>query len=76
MDQRNWWFYGISLCLPSQRIGLYSIKGRLLRIDLIKIWKAFHSDIEVGLSDIFKYAINTRTRGHAYKLSIPGAEKM
>ena len=31
---------------------LYSIKGRLLRIDLIRILKAFHSDIDVGFSEI------------------------
>ena len=50
--------------------GLYSVKGRLLRTDLIQIWKAFHSDIYVGLSDIFEYARNIRTRGHAYTHSI------
>ena len=42
---------------------------------MIQIWKAFHSDIDVGLSDIFEYARNTRTRGHAYKLSIPMCRK-
>ena len=32
--------------------------------------KAFHCDIDVGLSDIFKYARITHTRGHGYKLSV------
>ena len=54
-----------------KKIGLYSIKVPLLRIGLLQIWKEFYSDIDVGLSDIFEYARNTRTRGHAYKLSIP-----
>ena len=49
----------------SKKNGLYSIYGRLLRIDLIQLCKAFHSDIDVGPSDIFEYAISTRTRGHA-----------
>ena len=51
------------------------MKGRLLRIDFIQICKAFHSDIDDGLSDIFEYARNTRTRGHAYNLSIPLCRK-
>ena len=59
----------------SKKIGLYSIERRLLRIDLIQIWKAFHIDINVGLSEIFEYARNTRTRGHVYKLSIPLCRK-
>ena len=42
---------------------------------MIQLWKAFHSYIDVGLSDIFEFAINTRTRGHAYKLSIPRCRK-
>ena len=57
------------------KIGLSSIKGHLLRIDLIQTWKAFHSDIAVELSDIFEYARNTRTRSHNYKLSIPLCRK-
>ena len=37
---------------------------------MIQVWKAFHSDFDVGIPDIFEYARNTRTRAHAYKLSI------
>ena len=55
--------------------GLYSIKGRLLRIDFIQIGKTFHSDIDVGVSDIFEYARYTGTRGPAYQLSIPLCRK-
>ena len=66
---------GLDYASRLQKIGLYSIKGRLLRIDLIQIWKAFHSDVDIGLSDIFEYVRNTRTRGHAYKLYIPLCRK-
>ena len=45
------------------KIGLYTNKGCLLLIDFIQIWKAFHSIIDAGLSDIFDYARNTGTRG-------------
>ena len=30
-------------------LGLYSVYGRMFRADLIKIWKAFHADVDVGL---------------------------
>ena len=55
--------------------GIYSKKGRMLRIYLIQIWMAFHSDIDVGLSDMFEYARNIRTRAHAIKPSIPLCRK-
>ena len=42
---------------------------------MIQIWKAFHSDIDFGRSDIFEFARIIRTRGHAYKLSIPLCRK-
>ena len=54
-----------------RRLGLFSIKGRLNRADLIKIWKSFHPDVDVGLSMIFERAREMGTRGHLYKLSIP-----
>ena len=38
---------GLDYVSRLKKIGLYSIKGRLLRIDLIQIWKAFHSDVDV-----------------------------
>ena len=54
-----------------KRIGLYSIVGRLLRIDLIKIWKAFNAEVDVGLSEVFERARYERTRGHRFKLVVP-----
>ena len=61
---------GLDYAFRFKTTGLYSIKGRLLRNNLIQIWTAFHTDIKFGLSDIFEYAINTDARGHTYKLSI------
>ena len=54
-----------------KEIGLYSVAGRLLRIDLIKVWKAFNYEVDIGLSSIFDRAPYQNTRGHSLKLSIP-----
>ena len=57
--------------LRLKEIGLYSIKGRLMRMDLVKVWKAFNAEIDVGLSQVFERARYGRTRGHRYKLVVP-----
>ena len=62
---------GLNYVFRLKKIDLYSIRERLLRIDSIQKWKAFHIGIDVGLSDLFEYARNTGTRGDAIKLSIP-----
>ena len=54
-----------------RQLGLYSIRGRLLRGDLIKIWKTFHTDTDVGLGEVFDRQSHRATRGHRFKLSIP-----
>ena len=54
-----------------RRIGLFSIRGRLLRLDLIKVWKCFNSELDLGLCDLFEMARNPSTRGHRLKLAIP-----
>ena len=54
-----------------KEIGLYSIKGRLLRIDLIKVWKAFNAEVDVGLCEVFERSRFERTRGHRFKLVVP-----
>ena len=53
------------------RLGLFSIYGRFHRADLIKIWKAFNSDIDVGLLGLLERQSHGATRGHGFKLSIP-----
>ena len=53
-------------------LGLFSIKGRLLRADLIKYWKVLCSgDPDVGLSGLFRLSPVLNTRGHRYKLMMP-----
>ena len=53
------------------RLDLFSIRGRLMRIDLIKIWKCFQSEVDVGLCSLFEMARGERTRGHRFKLAVP-----
>ena len=52
-------------------IGLFSVKGRLLRLDLCKVWKCFHADVDVGLVGVLELARDVGTRGHGLKLSVP-----
>ena len=52
-------------------LGLFSIWGRLLRADLIKCWRMFHSEQDVGFSSILVQASRVATRGHQFKLSLP-----
>ena len=37
-------------------LDLFSIKGRLLRLDLIQVWKSFHMEVDLGSSGVFKMA--------------------
>ena len=48
MDGMRGLEYGTRL----RRLKLFSIRGRLMRIDMIKIWKAFHAEVDVGLSGL------------------------
>ena len=54
-----------------RRSGLYSVHGRLLRADLIKLWKIFHGFVDRELVEIFERCSHPTTRGHRFKLSIP-----
>ena len=48
------------------------MSGRLLRHDLITIWKIFHSADEVGLSGVFDFAWDVGKEGHNFILTSPG----
>ena len=48
-----------------EELGLYSIFGRLLRMDLIKIWKVFKGGLVQELQGLFELPIHPATRGHA-----------
>ena len=54
-----------------QRLNLYSVKGRLLRADLIKCWKIFHGECGIQPTDIFVMAPALGTRGHRFKILLP-----
>ena len=60
---------------PASKNGLYSVQGRLLIIDLYNIWKAFHIDFYVILSNMTENVRSTCTRGHVYKLCYPLSRK-
>ena len=62
---------GLSYPERLERLNLYSIQGRHLRSDLIKLWKSFSPEVEVGLLDLFERNFHTATRGHSLKLSLP-----
>ena len=54
-----------------QTLKLFSVYGRMLRGDLIKIWQAFHPRVEVGLLGLFDLQSHSATRTNGFKLSIP-----
>ena len=74
--QRRWTkqvtgLYDFSYLERLKILKLYSVQGRLFRADLIKTWKAFHSNVDVGLAQLFERRVHQSTRGHRFKLSIP-----
>ena len=52
-------------------LKLFSVKGRLLRADLIQCWKIFHGVSCIDVSDIFLLTPRRGTRGHCYKIFTP-----
>ena len=52
-------------------LGVYSVYGRLLRGDLIKIWQAFHPTVEVGLIGLLDLQAHPATRSNGFKLAVP-----
>ena len=52
-------------------LGLYSVKGRLLRTDLIKYFKIFKGLSVIGPSDLFVLSPSVHTRGHCFKILKP-----
>ena len=47
------------------------MRGRLLRSDLIKIWKVLHCGEDSQLAELFIVSQISRTRGYSYKLVVP-----
>ena len=49
----------------------YSVRGRLLRADMIYYWKVFHGKCALAPGDLFKQAEYQGTRGHRFKIELP-----
>ena len=47
-------------------LGLFSVHGRLLRTDLIKIWRVMKADMVGELMELLTVAPDLRARGHRY----------
>ena len=62
---------GVSYEDRLRRLDLFSVYGRLLRKDLIKIWKIMHSQEDLGLLDLFDVGVDPRNRGHRFRLRVP-----
>ena len=54
-----------------KRLNLYSVKGRLLRCDLILCYKILNNLSVIQPSDLFTMAPSVGTRGHRYKIQVP-----
>ena len=55
----------------SQRLkdlDLFSVDGELLRADVIKCWKIFHSKCGINPEDIFVLAGSGITHGHRFRI--------
>ncbi|XP_076047391.1 uncharacterized protein LOC143028924 [Oratosquilla oratoria] len=71
--QRRWTrkIHGLEDLDYSQRLrtlNLYSIKGRLLRHDIIKCWHIFHGKLAISRDDLFPRPLLSSTRGHNFKI--------
>ena len=52
-------------------LDLFSFQGRLLRSDLILVYKILHSMCAIGIDEIFVLNEVSSTRGHPFKLFKP-----
>lgn len=51
-------------------LNLYSVRGRLLRADMVAYWKIFHGFSTISPENIFVMAPNIGTRGHSSRFSL------
>ena len=52
-------------------LNLYSMSGRLLRADLIYMWRIFNDRCAIQPDDLFQRSLGQSTRGHSLKLQVP-----
>ena len=72
--QRRWTknVAGLELLPYDERLAsldLFSVKGRLLRADLIMYWKIFHNHSTIKPADVFSLEVRPGNRGHPYKIA-------
>ena len=51
-------------------LDLYSVEGRLLRADLILVWRIFSGRSALRLADVFEPSLHAATRGHSLKIQV------
>ena len=54
-----------------RHLNLFSFQGRLLRGDLIMVWRIFNGECAIRPDDIFIMETSNRTRGHSLKIFLP-----
>ena len=59
---------GLGYAQRLRSLNLFSVKGRLLRADLIQCWKIFNGQSVMLPVDLFQLAPESGTRGHRFKL--------
>ena len=62
---------GLDYVSRLRRVGLYSVRGRCIRADLIKVWKVFHGRSSDALRTLFDCRTHSATRRHEFKLAVP-----
>ena len=53
-----------------RRLDLFNFKGRLIRTDLILVWKIINKQCAIESDKMFTFVSSAR-RGHKYKLFVP-----
>ena len=67
--KKIWGLEDMSYECRLRHLNLFSVKGRLLRADIIKCWKIFHGKCSISPLDIFVLPTRTGTRGHKFKIA-------
>jgi len=54
-----------------RELDLFSLQGRLLRADLILVWKKFNDKCAISVNDLSTLPSSSVTRGHSSKITVP-----
>ena len=53
-----------------RELGLFSMCGRMLRADMILVWKIFNNKCAIEPTDLFEPSYSQTTRGHVLKIQV------